>query len=419
MATGLVGGIDRLNLWTVSSWNVEPKDLSMLRLFALFLLIASPALAEPRQFGNILYDLPGNWRSGRVRDGYLTILSRLPDDECELCYMYIALGAPFSGDLSQFLTDNVTRFVDEDDHDNIREIAPATTASLGDHAGALSTIRVGRKVYLLAAVQVDDTAVLLGFQGPGREVEDIEESFASFSAHVLPMWENLRFVALGDDGNLPAAVPGDLAGIHWGLTQYFRVQLDGTGYFDHQHHRYVFFPDGHFYEGTPPKGISRLDRRALLRDGDPDFGVYRQNGRALTLTFADGDVEEFVWDGEYWERGDLSLRPVETLPNGTFLDGGLSSFSYTGFSQGSGLTGGIATSSRTTFDPDGTYSGRSYGSTSSQVATTSSSRETGGRYTLRDGLVIMTPTGGGPQTRALVFRIGDEIMVNSRVLSTD
>ena len=94
------------------------------------------------------------------------------------------------------------------------------------------------------------------------------------------------------------------------------------------------------------------------------------------------------------------MSRVEPVEPGTRLRGTISWLQA--FGLGGGLeSGGVTTGGSTTFHPDGTYEGSSFGSTFGTFTggggfTTAREGETGGTYEVRDGIVVMTPNDGSP-----------------------
>jgi hypothetical protein len=119
---------------------------------------------------------------------------------------------------------------------------------------------------------------------------------------------------------------------------------------------------------------------------------------------------------------------VEPLADGTRIDGSLSTFFYLGFSPGSGLDGGVSSSSYTVFNSDGTWrQDRSGGASAGFVdgggtstggfATTSNSGNAG-RYEVKDGLMIRTPDDGSAPQAVLIFKSGSDIMIGELTLAS-
>jgi hypothetical protein len=149
------------------------------------------------------------------------------------------------------------------------------------------------------------------------------------------------------------------------------------------------------------------------------------------LTFATGEEERLTLGSDDSITDDnRTMYKVNPLPDGTRLDGGVYSFFYSGFSPGSGIEGGMSGSSSTTFLPDGTYVGESFGgafgnfvdgggSTTGGFATSSGDDSEGGRYEVRDGLLIQYPANGDAPTQSMIYDTGDEIMIDDQFLETE
>lgn len=141
----------------------------------------------------------------------------------------------------------------------------------------------------------------------------------------------------------------------------------------------------------------------------------------MALTFATGEVETLKADGADWLDSQKTLTKVQTLANGAALTGSISSSFYTGFTPGTGVEGGIASSSSTEFFADGSYKGESFGGAfgnfESGGFTTSNEGASGGTYVVRDGMVISTPANGAAPTAALALRVDDEnILIGDQYL---
>lgn len=388
----------------------------------LCLTMFSAAQAEIRRFGDVIYDLPDDWRPGGEHEGTKLFFSNLPDNKCRFCRFYIASSRPHTGTLTAFLQENRTLFLEEDDKRYLQGLSEIRSLKLGGLPAEMSAARYSNsKTLFLFAVDIGkDRKVLLGFLGETNSEREILESRDTLKLSVLPVFENLKFAAGGKANLLPPAEPGEMSGIWWGWHQIVIPALDGSTSLSMVHKSIVFYPDGHFYDGSPPTGLKNLDREALLADFDNSFGVYRHDGKnRLQLTYADGKSQTMERDKKGWKLRGVSLTEVQPLPDGFKLKGRVSSFNYSGYAPGSGISGGIATGSNTTFSSDGTYTGESFGtvtaSTSAGGFANSSKSAKEGRYETRDGLLIMTPKDGSPRSQ-LIFRVGDGILIGDRFL---
>lgn len=382
---------------------------------------AGAAAAKDRQFGSILYDPPPGWYEGRNDDGTLVYLSELPGDECEFCYIYLGAAEPLTGSLTTWARRNHARFVDEEDRAGTDLVGAPEAIGLAGRDAAIAMSHDGGDFNFLIAVAVGDQVVPIGFQGGAYDDETMAADIATFQSRVVPWLETLEFTEDPADGLLPPAEPQDFSGIYWGWWQSFVPDISGMMQMNIVHEVYVFYPDGHFYYGTPPTGTAPLDRAALLEAADTEFGIFEKKGRAYLLTFADGEQVEMTWNRseDAWEIDDVALQAVTPLPDGTPLDGGISSLMFSGGGMIEG-SASISAGSSTTFHSDGTYQGESFGGAFGSNFAVSSSRSDRGTYEVRDSLVIMRPSGGGAATAELAFRIeGEGILIGDRFLDTD
>ncbi len=401
-------------------------------LMALAALIvcfgAAAARTEPRQFGNVIYDLPPGWTAGATENGVLNILSDLPGDRCEFCRIYLGPSRKGAGSPVAFLPSQTGVFVADDEKSDVRVVSGPEAMTLGGHKAAMAGISVGGDVQIIIAVRLGDRFQLLGFYGSVIQDGDLQEAMAVFTEQAAPFFESLAYVSEGAKGLLPDPVPGDLSGLWWGWKNSWVMQLDLTMAYRMDQRRIVFWPDGQFYDGLPPEGLKRLDRRKLIDAGNTDFGVYAVQGSDLRLTFADGRTEVLPRRGADWVDGERALGRVEALPDGSTIKGAVSTFSYTGFAPGSGVSGGISSGSDTIFRKDGTYDGSSFGGafggfeglggdTTGGYATSGETPH-GGRYEIRDGLLIQHPSDGSPPRQSLIYRAGGDIMIGDLFLKT-
>jgi hypothetical protein len=399
------------------SFNLLPAAL-------LVSLAPTLTLAEQRQFGNIIYTpLPG-WYEGSDEDAKLNLLSDLPDDLCKFCYIYLTNSRLGRGNLKTFLKREYLRFVDEDDQDDVTVMGEPSAIKIAGHDALMQGQMVGTDVQILIAIALDDRFELLGFQGGAYDEADLQTSMSVFQDQVAPFFEQLTFVSAGAAPLLPKPQPGNLQGVWWGWSTYSTFGVDMMVRQEMDYRTIVFWPDGYFYDGMPPEGLLPIKPYALQAKADPQYGVYEQSGSTLTLTFATGETETLNAEGDGWADGSKTLSEVEPLADGEKLDGLISSFFFTGFTPGSGLEGGISSSSSTEFLADGTYKGESFGGAFANFDaggfTTSSENATGGTYVVQNGLVISTPSDGGPPTAALGLRLDDEnVLIGDQFLKSD
>ena len=400
-------------------------------LAALIGTLATSALAEPRQFANVIYDPAPAWDSYGTNDELdaTVLFYDAPTDDCEFCKIYIARSSPRTGTLTDFLRASTTRFVEEDNREGVSVYQEPQITRLGSRDVAMMSIKDGSDFQMLIAYDLPDRYELVAFEGNAYDEEELQVSTGVLQAYGIGLFERLKFVSEGAPPLLPKARPGELAGLWWGWSIEHNLGLDGMLRTDVDHRRIVFWPDGHFLEATPPLGVTAPpDHEALLQTHFDDFGIYQVLGGRLTLTFATGEKEVLTAEEGGWSDGAHKLDAVEVLPDGTALDGFVSSFFYTGFTPGSGLEGGVSSGSETTYHPDGAYEGSSFGGAFANFVqggdytggfSTSSGDETGGTYVVKDGLLIQTPNDGSPPRVAIIYRVDDDILIEDRYLKTE
>jgi hypothetical protein len=392
-------------------------------------LAASPLPAETRQHGNVIFDIPQGWELGATRDdGTLILRSELPNDECEYCTIYITPGSRASGRADTWVAGQTRRFVDADDTPKITRMVDPEIANLKGRPAAMLGQKVDSDLQVLFAIQLFGRMELIGFEASAYDEADVAEGMTVFQRDVLPMIEGARFVSEGAKPLLPEPEPGPLQGLYWGYSTYWSMGLDGMMSLQLDHQFLVFWPDGRFYDGTPPQGLSSFDPAPALDRGDMSWGSYRVEGNRLTLTYASGETSDLTLNGESLVHGEATLFPVEPLPDGTKIDGSLSTFFYSGFTPGSGLEGGVSASNYTAFNPDGSWSHSASGGASASFVdgagtttggfTTGSESGHAGRYEVKDGLLIQTPDDGSEPETALIFKTGTEIMIGTLTLAS-
>jgi hypothetical protein len=390
-------------------------------------LTALPLAAETRQHGNVIFEIPTGWTLGGTRDdGTLMLRSDLPNDECEYCVIYITPGTKVGGRADTWIASQTRRFIDEEDKPEITSLVKPEIANLKGRPAAMLGQKVDSDLQILFAIQLFGRMEMIGFEASAYDEADLAEGMKVFQRDVVPMVEGARFVSEGATPLVPAPEPGPLTGLYWGYTTGWTMQLDGTMMMDLYHRHLTFWPDGQFYDGTPPSGMLVPDTSALLADGDMEWGSYRVEGSKLTLAFANGDVEELaLGDGESLQNGDRTLYAVETLADGSHIDGSLSSMFFSGFSPGSGISGGVSSSSLISFNPDGTWSGESGGGAFGNFESggdltggfaTSSENAVSGTYEVKNGLIIRSYADGHPAIYDLIYRVGDEIYIGTEIL---
>lgn len=374
------------------------------------------------QFGNTVYTLPPGWELGRDDDGVQVIYSELPDDLCDYCYVYVSAGFPAEGNLTDFLLRHQGDFADdEEERASIKVMSQPELMTASGKPAAMMAITLDSGLQILVAYDLGTRHELLAFQGYAYDEDDLAESMAVFTDQITPVLDSLQFVSAGGQSLMPAPHPGTLSGLYWGTSLEQSFGIDMMVRFDIVPHSYFFWPDGQFYDGTPPSGLRPLDRAALMAAADTNFGVYHQHGTTVTLTYSNGTTKDFAASGGQLILDDLILNPTPLMDDGSRINGTIASIYYSGFSPGSGIEGGVSATSSTTFFRDGTYTGESFGGGVGSFDqgggfATGSNDTTGGTYEVKDGLIILTPADGSASRARVIVSTSEGIMIGDEYL---
>lgn len=396
-----------------------------MRQFVLIAIcfLGTPLAAETRQHGNLIFDVPRGWESGGTDDGTLYIRSELPNDECDFCAIRVTPGTVTGGRVDTWLGQQTRRFVDPDETDppKITQIVPPEVFNLKGRPGAILGQTVDGDLQILFAVQLFGRMELVAFTAPVSDPEDIQPAMTVFQRDVVPMLEGARFVSEGAKPLMPPPEPGDLAGVWWGTSNWWMMGIDGTMQMQIDHHWLTFYPDGTFYDGTPPTGTTPFERADLLAKGDMDWGSYTLDGDTLTLHYASGEVESYEVSDDTFYKGDRRMDPIDLLADGTKINGVISTIFASGFTPGIGMSGGVTRMTDTTYTLDGTwvygaYAGASATFDNGSGFASGSDHSESGRYVVKDGLVVLSDEDGSFVRSDYIFKAGDTIWIGSDIL---
>lgn len=393
-------------------------------------LAALPAGAESYQFSNSIFTLPPGWRLMRAEPDFQTIG---PDDrdECDFCYLYIGRSSPAIGSLKSFVSKNKRLFFDPGDKTAISRLQPVSELRDYGYPLAMQTFEADGKPMFLIGFHVNDRYEIIGFQGDGDDEEELRKTLATFQT-VLPAYmTTVRFVSNGAPPLMPAPKPGPYDGAYFGTWIDQSVGADLMMRMDLASSLYVFWPDGYFHDGTPPHGMTPPDPAYLREPTATGYGTYRVEGGELRLAYANGETETLTIDGEGLSDGRTTMYPVKPLPDGSRIEGTISSSYATGFG-GPGMMsqGGFSSSSYTTFYTDGSFDGKStssaFGSFGDGLGGTTAGYSTGsqdghaGRYEIKDGLIFrQAPDGSAAAEPELIFDMDGAIHIGQQALEKE
>jgi hypothetical protein len=362
-------------------------------------LCAPPLAAETRQHGNVLFDIPQGFGYGTIGPtGTLSIWAPHDLHECPGCALRIGAGAEAGGPVEDFLAANTRRLIDPWDSPAIAPSGGIGSYLLqGRYPAAYQQQWIDDRFQILFAIQVGDRMELVAFEAPGADPDTLARAMETYNTRITAFVDGLRFVSDGADPLLPPAEPGGLNGVWWraqywstSTWNYFTGTMTVTEHSDHDW--LTFWPDGRFYDGTPPDGTAPFDAAARLARADMNWGTYRQSGAEVTLTYAHGGVKSYRLEGAALVDADgVALHPVQLYADGVSVEGRVDSFSHVEFTAVAGLTGGTARASEAIFRADGTWSGTSASATGGlldggAIAGGESGTVTG-RYEVRNGIL--------------------------------
>lgn len=337
-----------------------------MRAIALALaLCTQPLAAETRQHGNVLFDIPEGFGYGTIGPtGTLSIWAATDLYDCPGCELLIGAGAVAGGSVEDFLAANTRRLIDPGDNPVIEPFEAMGSFLLqGRYPAAYQQQWIDDRFQILFAIQVGDRMELVAFETPDTDADTMARAMATYNTRFTAFVDALRFVSDGADPLVPPAEPGGLNGVWWRAQywstsswNYFTGTLSITEHSDHDW--LTFWPDGRFYDGTPPDGTGGFDSAALLARGDMTWGTYRQSGDSVVLSYAHGGVVELRLDGvALTDASGADLHPVQLYADGTAVEGRIDSLSNVEFTAVAGLAGGTLSASEAVFRPDGTWSG--------------------------------------------------------------
>lgn len=392
----------------------------------------SAAFAEaPRQFNNVIYTPPAGWTHGYASDEPWIVL--IPEDPntsyCQGCYFYIGTGSAGAWDAVSYLTTQTRTFVDADKRDLVTINQMPYEVGVAGRPGAMMATNFDGRLMLTVAVTLSDRIELFGFEGPAADQAQAGATLQVFAERFEDFVASVSFVSEGASPLMPPPQPGPFAGLWWGWKTIFLPQPDFTMRSKIDHRLIAFWPDGTFYDGTPPGGLAPLDRAALLAAGNLSFGTYSVAGSSLTLTYASGLTTTFPLQGQTIKEDQRDLNQVEVFPDGTTIDGKLKWFFFGAFNPYAGMSGGTTAISEVLFFPDGHWESADFAAASGNFKDVLTGETTGsfgsssgidskhGTYVVKDGVVIRTPADGSASTSAFIYRDTDgNILIGDQLL---
>ncbi len=429
--------------------NVDGLANAHLAIGALIACLSATAMASdagPRQFHNIVYPLPPAEYQNEKRDVERNRPKRAwyrSTDESHVrltapsnmsVRLYLLPGEPLKGDIKTWTHERLKRFSDELNAGETKSKQTSVLKTEEQQAKVHARDSAMVVQYLQRGDRQQASVVRFGVgitvqsgDGPRGEMVIFEcapdEKSKPYTEYFPTFLGELRFVSEGVRPLLDQPQPGPLKGYFLGMKNTYGVNgLELTKEFWH------FSEDGRFYRGMPKgRTLAPLDWDEVLRARPDRCGNYRVNGDRLELEYADGDKASIRYaphkakDGPPTING-ISLSEIAPPPDGTPLEGSWSAQSYTSFTPGSGVVGGVASSRLYSFKKDGTATFGAFVGVSASFENASGDRTGGmtgkkdtppqtGKYRIEKGLLILTAP-DGTETRKSILIDGTMLLID-------
>lgn len=401
----------------------------MVRLAAVLLIAcvlqirAVPALAEMRQFANIVYDLPKGWKANGKSDGRLELRHEDDDNHCRNCRILLDPGVEGGGPIGEWRDAMAAPGKDmrvlggpQLHHESIGNWPVEVMLRQVEDDG-----RAKFQAYL--AIDLPARNELIIFEGSARDEETFNRSLAVLNDDISAMLNALQFISEGADPVLGPPEPGNLEGPWFGTAIRNRYNgLSGTLDLVVDKRLMTFYADGRFFRGIPPSGAGPLDFEGLVAAGEIGLGNYAVAGDEIELRFVDGDVSLMrMLNDSTIETGRVNIRPARFPPDGFRFDGVIRSANYSAF--GPGVSGGVGSESTQVFRSDGTFTDSSFtgafGSfdTGGGFTATTGQPEQSGHYEVADGLITLTPPEDEPRTAWIIMESAESVIIGGQPVS--
>ncbi|MEM9795369.1 MAG: hypothetical protein AAF919_02705 [Pseudomonadota bacterium] len=370
-------------------------------------LFALPAAAEPRQAGNILYDLPAGWEAVETEtdtDGFPATELRHEDWlDNGLPFVTLTRGTndPPDGDaLLGWASSHLQAHLELDDDErltmeNWKELGDFGPGPVWFGVGAVANPDTGTVSDVVGAFLLDlgERAELVFTEVRVRRVEDPAAALKAAVAFLTGSLEGFRFVSKGAQPLLGAPRPGPFAGVYHGTHLRIMPGFDGSVQTDLVHELVVMQADGRFYEGIPPGGVAGLNDPDLRLMRTGDWGHYEVSGDRVTLRYANGEVDDMDYEDGTLTFGNATLSPIGLLPDGTTFAATRESIFFVATGIGFDNRTSVSGSSTIVFRTDGTFGREGFtgatGTYDTGAFATSNETSADGRYEVRGGEIVL------------------------------
>jgi len=372
------------------------------------------AQSSKYQFDDVVYQLPSGWKKGKTNDDHAVIYK----SESGLKTIFIFRSEDVPRNTDRWMTKKIEILMDDGEKEEAKNM-PSKTIPAGKHFVTIGGTVSGRKLWLAVANVSKQKAniVIMATRVPRNE-DGLVEFSKKLTKEFLPFALTLKYISQGAQPVLGEPVAGDLEGTYSGLK--YTYNLDMSTSFGQEF--YTFSKSGRFLRGLP-KGISveKVDFEKALRDYPDRAGNYRIGRSKIHFEFADGTVAE--QDFESTKNGfkmTQSYTRVTVPLDETKFEGLYRDLSYSGFTPGGGVSGGVANEPPLLFTNTGQSTATQFsgafgnfenasGDTTGGFSSRNRRPKTQGTYKVEDGTLVLTDDKGDVSVNSLV-QLGERLI---------
>ena len=358
------------------------------------------------QFDDVIYTVPDGWRTGKTRDDYTTVYS----SKSPVPTVRIYRSGKVHPSIRRWMEKRAIASFDEDDQDD----AKATnyrTLEQGKQTFHMLGVNSGRemRIALVAEGKEKTNLFILALRVP-RGRADALKTTKSVTATFIKFCVGAKFISEGAQPLLGKPVAGELQGAWFGLV--YTYNLDLSTNFEQQF--FVFSKEGRFYKGLP-KGdaVANLDFEEAIRRHPDKAGNYRVDNGKITLQFANGKTDTKHLKSQR-NKSAQALTKAKIPTDGTTFDGFYKDMHFSGFTPGSGVSGGVTHEKTYTFTSSGRFKATAFrgafGSFSGGgFSSGTASPKVNGTYKVEGGRLVLTDSKGKHAVCSIV-EVGEKLL---------
>ena len=385
----------------------------MLVPFLLQAVSLSAQDAGRYQFDDIIYALPKGWKKGKTKSNHVDIYS----SENGVASIKIFRSEVKPRSVESWIAAKMKLVLD--DKDRITKDLDDRKLKIGTSTAFVSGRVVGKKVLLgYTLVGKKKTNIVIMKTRIARSGKAEQAFKDKLQKEFLPFVLKLKYVSQGATPVLGAPVSGNLSGTFTGLKYAYGIDL--TTKLDQEF--YTFSKSGRFIRGLP-KGTSlrNIDFGKAIRQFPDIAGNYRVERGKIYFEYADGvkKSRKFNKTKTGFKIGQ-TYTPVKMIADGAELDGFFNDLTYSSFTTGSIVKGGVVQTRSFRFEKSGEFTAtkfsgafgnfeNSVGDSSGGFSSKNSHPKIVGRYEVKDGALKLKDDSGKISVCSIV-QLGDRLL---------